>query len=98
MAYSENDLVAKMLHHLGEATSCAKGIAQLRKDSRWFAFSQVLQNVTNNVKLLYNARGMSFQQSNELLERREAMIANEAAQQRLKERVEAAHADYRSGN
>ncbi len=98
MALSENDLVAKMLHHLGEATSCAKGIAQLRKDTRWFAFSQVLQNVNDNVRLLYNARGLSFRQSNELLAQREVMIADQAAQQRLKERVEAAHADFRSGN
>ncbi len=58
----------------------------------------VLQNVNDNVRLLYNARGLSFRQSNELLAQREVMIADQAAQQRLKERVEAAHADFRSGN
>ncbi len=54
--------------------------------------------MNDNVRLLYNARGLSFRQSNELLAQREAMIADQAAQQRLKERVEAAHADFRSGN
>lgn len=96
MAYSEGELVAKMLHHLNEAAQCAKGIAQLRKDTRWFGFAQVLVTVLDNVKLLYNARGLSFQQSTELLERREAMIANEAAEQRLKERIEAAHSEFRT--
>ena len=95
---NELELYRRMMHGIEEAKNCAKGIAQHRSDSRWLGVAQGLEMMFQNVGLLAVGRSMSHQDSTILLDRREAAAGDRAARQRLKERVEAAQQEYKTGH
>lgn len=95
---SELELYRRMMHSIEEAKNCAKGIAQHRSDSRWLGVAQGLEMMFQNVGILAMGRSMSHQESTVLLDKREAQAGDRAAQQRFRERVEAAQNDYKTGH
>lgn len=95
---SELELYRRMMHGIEEAKNCAKGLAQHRSDSRWLGVGQALDMMFRNVGLLAMGRSMSHQDSSILLDRREEAAGDRAARQRLKERVEAAQQEYKTGH
>ena len=94
MNLSEVELFQRLINHVREAGTCAKGIAQLRKDSRWQGISNALAVMTEGVMKLAGAKGLSHDQSMSLLDQQEQKIAVEAAKQRFREQTLGKYRDY----
>ena len=91
--YTEGDLFAKLIHHVQEAGSCASGIGQLRKDSRWHGVYLAMMAVKENIIKLVSRKPLAHAESMALLNQREQAAAAAAAQSRYAERVRDAKRD-----
>lgn len=56
---TERDLYLRMISHLGEVATCARGMAQSRKDIRWMAVAGILDELVSRVKKLMVRPGVS---------------------------------------
>lgn len=94
---SELELYRKMAHCMEEAENCARGIAQHRGDTRWFAIGQGLNMMRDQVQKLAVGKALGHMDSVRLLDEREQSLATDAGRRRYAERISKANREFKMG-